>query len=415
MKKKILASVLTVAMAATLLVGCQSAAESADSASSTADTESTEESTDADAESTDAAASEGLALEDLKVGFVYVGDESDQGYTYNFMMGTDEVQESLGLSDDQIIEKTNVGEDSSCETALRELAEAGCNIIFATSFGFEDYVMEVAPDYPDVQFCHATGYQSAASDLANTHNYFSSIYEARYLSGIIAGMKTQTNKLGFVAAMPYAEVISGYTAFYLGAKSVNPDVQMEVMYTNTWNDANLEAQLAQALIDDGCDVLGQHCDSAATATTAEAAGVWQIGYNTDMIDKAPNASITSARCDWGIYPEYAINCLLNGEEIAKDWSQGLVENAVMLTAYNDALMPEGAAEAVETAKAAIISGDLHVFDTSTFTVGGAELTTFTNDFGVEFVKDGYFHEQEADFGGSSPAFSSIIDGITVKE
>ena len=400
MMKRVLKGFLCVVMAVGLFTGCQSAAESAETAKKDAGKK---------------AESGQVSKEDIKVGFVYVGDESDQGYTYNFMIGTDEMQKALGLSDEQIIEKPNVGEDSSCETALRELAEAGCNIIFATSFGFEDYVMEVAPDYPDVQFCHATGYKSAASDLPNTHNYFSSVYEARYLSGIVAGLKTQTNKLGYVAAMPYAEVISGYTAFFLGAKSVNPDVTMEVMYTNTWNDANLEAQLAQALIDDGCDVLGQHCDSAATATTAESAGVWHVGYNTSMVDKAPNASLTSARIDWGIYAEYAVDCVLKGKEIDKDWSRGLKEDAVLLTDYNKKLLPEGAETKVEEAKAAIWDGSLHVFDTSKFTVAGKEVTTFKNEAGVEFIKDGYFHEQEAGFGGSSPAFAQIIDGITVKE
>ncbi|SHK47757.1 BMP family ABC transporter substrate-binding protein [Hespellia stercorisuis] len=397
MKKKIIGALLSVVMIVGLVAGCSSSSSDSSSGSS--------------------AGSDALSKDNIKVGFVYIGDDSDQGYTSNFMDGTKEMKKALGLSDDQVIEKTNVGEDSSCETALRELAEGGCNIIFATSFGFEDYVMEVAGDYPDVQFCHATGYQSAASELANVHNYFSSIYEARYLTGIIAGMKTETNKIGYVAAMPYSEVISGYTAFYLGAKSVNPDVQMEVQYTNTWNDANLEAQLAQALVDDGCDVIGQHCDSAAAATTAEKAGVWQIGYNTNMIDKAPKASITSCRCDWGIYAEYAVQSLLDGKEIDKDWSQGLAENAVLVTDYNEDLMPEGAADAVEKAKQSIIDGDLHVFDTSTFTVDGKEMTTYKNDFGTEFIKDGYFHEQEIGYGGSSPAFPSdwIIDGITVKK
>ena len=190
--------------------------------------------TAADADTTAAAAEatgNGVAKEDLKVGFVHVSDPSDMGYTYNHDRGTNDMAERLGLSSDQIINKYNTPESAECETALRELAEEGCQIIFATSFGFEDYVIKVAADYPDIQFCHATGYKAATCGLSNVHNYFGEIYQARYLSGIAAGLKTETNKLGYVAAVPYAEVISGYDAFYLGAKSVNPDVEMVVMYT----------------------------------------------------------------------------------------------------------------------------------------------------------------------------------------
>lgn len=421
MKRKLVSLALAAAMAGLLLQGCQSAAESAGGSGTATSTASSMAASASSDMTSGASAGTGLTKENLKVGFVYVGDDTDQGYTSNFMDGTDELKTDLGLSDDQIIEKTNIPESSECETALRELAEAGCNIIFATSFGFEDYVEQVAPDYPDIQFCHATGYQCATDDLDNTHNYFPQIYQARYLTGIIAGMKTKTNKLGYVAAMPFSEVESGYSAFYLGAKSVNPDVTMEVQFTNSWNDPNLEAQLAQALIDDGCDVLGQHADSAATATTAEAAGVWQIAYNSDMIDKAPNASITGCRCDWGAYEKEAVQDLLDGKAIPQDWTGGLSENAVTLTAYNDALMPEGAADAVEAAKQKIISGELNVFDCSTFTINGGQTpTSYKNDFGTEFVIDGVFREQDPDVGGSSPAWPASegsawnIDGITVK-
>ena len=393
MKKKMLALVLCISMVGLLLVGC-------------GDKKSDKSSSDGK-----------LTKDNIKVGFVYVGDDSDQGYTSNFMDGTREMMAEIGLSEDQVIEKTNVSEDSACETALKELAEEGCNIIFATSFGFEDFIQQVAPDYPDIQFCHATGYQCASDDLDNTHNYFPQIYQARYLTGILAGMITKTNKIGYVAALPFSEVISGYTAFYLGAKSVNPDVTMEVQYTNTWNDANLEAQLAQALIDDGCDVLGQHCDSAAPATTAEKAGAYQVGYNTAMIDKAPAASLTSCRCDWGAYATYAVKCLLDGDEIAQDWSEGLNEDAVVITDYNKDLVTDEMIAAVDEAKEAILDGSLHVFSTDSFKVGGKTMDSYENDFGVQFIKDGYFHEQDPDFGGSSPAWPSdwIIDGITVKE
>lgn len=422
MKKKVLGILLSLSMVSVMLAGCTSAADQAASSGSSSAEESSSEasseasSKDESSESSEASTGDKLSVEDLKVGFVYVGDETDQGYTANFMSGTKELKETLGLSDDQVIEKVNIPETSECETALRELAEAGCNIIFATSFGFEDFVEEVAPDYPDIQFCHATGYQSANDDLDNTHNYFPQIYEARYLTGIVAGLKTKTNKLGYVAAFAFSEPMSGYTAFYLGAKSVNPDVTMEVKYTNSWNDPTQEAQLAQALIDDGCDVIGQHADSTATATTCEANGVWSIGYNSDMISRAPKASLTSCRCDWGAYAIYACQALLDGEEIAQDWTGGLNEGAVIVCPFNDDIMPEGAAEAVEKAEKAIKSGELHVFDTSTFTVGGEEMTTYTNDYGVEFIKDGYFHEQDPEYGGSSPAWPTdwVIDGITAE-
>ena len=209
MKKKMLSAFLCAAMAVTLVAGC--GAPAADAGKDKGGDSKKE-------------ASEGIPKDEIKVGFVHISDPSDMGYTYNHDLGTKEMQKELGLSDDQIINKYNVPEDAECDTALRELVEAGCNIIFATSFGFEDYVKEVAAEYPDIQFCHATGFQASDSGLDNFHNYFASIYEGRYLAGIAAGLKTETNKLGYVAAHPFAEVISGYTAFYLGAKSVNPDV-----------------------------------------------------------------------------------------------------------------------------------------------------------------------------------------------
>lgn len=225
-------------------------------------------------ETVDEVLGEGIPLDEIKLGFVHVSDPSDMGYTYNHDKGTQKMKEDLGLRDDQIINKYNTPEGAECETAVRELVEAGCNLIFCTSFGHEDYMLLVAEEYPDVQFCHATGYKAASSGLDNVHNYFGRIYQARYLSGIAAGLRTETNKLGYVSAMPFAECISGYTAFYLGAKSVNPDVTMMVGYTNSWNDPTVESQVAQSLIDAGCDVICQHADSTATQTTAEANGVW---------------------------------------------------------------------------------------------------------------------------------------------
>jgi len=379
-------------MMVSVLAGCN-AKPAAESGSSDADTS---------AEGTEPG---GIAAEDIKVGFVHVSDASDMGYTYNHDLGTQEMQKALGLSDDQIINKFNVPESSECETALRELVEAGCNIIFATSFGFEDYVLEVAADYPDIQFCHATGYQAASSGLANVHNYFASIYEARYLAGIAAGLKTESNKLGYVAAFPFAEVISGYTAFYLGAKSVNPDVEMEIMYTNSWNDPTVESQVAKALIDRGCDVVSQHSDSTAPATTAEENGIWQVGYNNDMIDAAPKASLISARIDWGIYVTEAVQAVIDGTEIPVDWCKGLVEDAVYLSPLNTDIAAEGTQEAIDTAAEALKAGELDVFAGPLHGVSpdGEEVTLGEGE---------RFAEQEE---ASAPSWSYIIDGCTVVE
>ncbi|NLG10474.1 MAG: BMP family ABC transporter substrate-binding protein [Coriobacteriaceae bacterium] len=356
-----------------------------------------------------AAAGAGITKETVKVGFVHISDPSDMGYTYNHDVGTKEMQQALGLSDSQIINKFNVPEGAECDTALRELVDAGCNIIFATSFGFEDYVLEVAKEYPDVQFCHATGYKAASSELPNMHNYFASIYEARYLAGIAAGLKTETNKLGYVAAFPFAEVISGYTAFYLGAKSVNPDVTMQIMYTNSWNDPTVESQVAKALIEKGCDVISQHSDSTAPATTAEDNGVWQVGYNNDMISAAPKASLISARIDWGIYVTEAVQSVLDGKEIPTDWCKGLADDAVFLSPLNTAIAAPGTQEAIDKAAKAIKSGELKVF--------AGPLTGEGFDFdgkpvSITVAAGDHFPEQEA---ASAPSWNYVIPGCTVLE
>ena len=287
MKKRILALLLAGVMAVGL-AAC----------GGTADTEPAEEETAEAAETTETEATEGIAAADLKIGLILVGEAAD-AYNKNHIEGMQAACEALGVDyDSQVVVKANIGEDSTCADAIGELIDAGCQAIFADSFGHEQYMIEAAPDYPDVQFCHATGYQGASDNLDNTHNYFAQIYQARYLAGIAAGLKTETNKLGYVAAKPFAEVISGYTAFYLGAKSVNPDVTMLVNYTNEWSDATKEATNAQALIDQGCDVISQHSDTSAPATTAETNGVFAVGYNDDMIPVAPNAALVSARINW---------------------------------------------------------------------------------------------------------------------
>jgi basic membrane protein A len=391
MGKKVIAVLVAAMMMAAMLVGCSAPAPTPSPNQPTTPVE------------------EGVTKDNIKVGFVHISDPSDMGYTYNHDQGTKEMQAALGLRDDQIINKYNVPEGAECDTALRELVEAGCNIIFATSFGFEDYVKEVAAEYPDVQFCHATGFQAATAGLANFHNYFASIYEARYLAGIAAGLKTETNKLGYVAAFPFAEVISGYTAFYLGAKTVNPDVTMEIMYTNSWNDPTVEAQVAKALIDRGADVISQHSDSTAPATTAEENGVWQVGYNNDMISAAPKASLISARIDWGIYVTEAVQAVIDGGAIPVDWCKGLKDGAVYLSPLNTAIAAPGTQEAIDMNAAAIESGEMHVFAGP---LTGAGVDFSGNPVNIDIPAGEFYPEQLA---ASAPSWNYIIPGCTVLE
>ncbi|MDR1422880.1 MAG: BMP family ABC transporter substrate-binding protein [Coriobacteriales bacterium] len=393
MKKKVLALVLALALMLTMLAGCG--------------TPASQEGNTTPEGGTDAGTA--ITLDTIKVGFVHVSDQSDMGYTYNHDIGTQEMQAALGLRDDQIINKFNIPEGAECAAALQELIDQGCNIIFATSFGFEDYVKEAAAANPDVQFCHATGYQAAGSGLSNFHNYFASVYEARYLAGIAAGLKTETNRLGYVAAFPFAEVISGYTAFYLGAKSVNPDVTMDVMYTNSWNDPTVEAQVAKALIERGCDVISQHSDSTAPATTAEENGVWQVGYNNDMIPAAPDASLISARINWGIYVTEAVQTLLDGGQIPVDWCKGLADGAVYLSPLNAAIAADGTQAAISDAEAKLLSGEVHVFG-GPLTGNGVDFDG--NPISIDIPAGDYYHEQEE---ASAPSWGYVVPGCTVIE
>lgn len=348
---------------------------------------------------------EQLSFSNVKVGFVHVGDPSDMGYTYNHDLGTQNMMKALGLSENQVLNKFNISEDDNCAAALRELAEDGCNIIFATSHGFEPYVQEVAAEYLDIQFCHANGYMAPTGE-PNTHNYFGRIHEARYLSGIVAGMKAKeigNPKLGYVAAFPYAEIVSGFTAFYLGAKSVYPEVTMKIMYTGSWNDPTKEAQNTQALADAGCGVISQHCDSSAPATAAQKAGIFQVGYNSPMIDVAPNASLTSAVWDWSKYLVFAVTCVVNGETIPPDWAGGLSDGVCNISALNEALIADGSKEAVETARTAIMNGTLQVFagPLHGFSAEGEEITIEEGDYYEESIK------------ASCPSWYYILDGCEV--
>ncbi|SKC02389.1 basic membrane protein A [Lachnospiraceae bacterium] len=422
MKKKSCSILLGIMLAATsLLSACGSAtADSADAATK-ASSQAASEST-----ATESAQGAGIAASDLKVGVIYVGDENE-GYTESHMAGIDAMQEALGLTDDQIIEKTTIPEDETCYDAAVDLASQGCNAIFATSFGHEDYLLQAAGEYPDIQFFHATGYQAASSGLSNFHNYFTKIYEARYVSGVVAGLKLNEMiekgditedkaKIGYVGAFPYAEVISGYTSFYLGAKSVCPSVTMEVQYTNSWADMSAENEVATSLISNGAVLISQHADTTGAPSACEAAGVPCVGYNVDMTSVAPNTALTSAANNWGAYYTIAGQSLVDGTAIPVDYAEGYDKGCVNITALNEGVVAEGTADKVAEVEAALADGSLHVFDTTTFTVGGKTLEDLVAEGGdyakyADYVSDGYFHESEI---VSAPAFDLIIDGITAQ-
>ena len=414
-----LAAVMALSLAA---CGSSGGKDASGAASEAAGSSAAEGSAEAGAAS-EAAKTGSIAKEDIKVGYILVGDENE-GYSAAHIDGAKAMAKTLGLSEDQIIYKYNVPEDETAYDAAVDLADQGCNIVFATSFGFEPYVIEAAKEYPDVQFCHATGYQAASSGLSNMHNYFTSIYEARYVSGVVGGMKLKQMisdgkltadqaKVGYVGAYPYAEVISGYTAFFLGVRSVVPEATMEVKYTNSWGSFDLEKEAADALISDGCVLIGQHADTTGAPTAAEAAGVPCVGYNISMIATAPDEALTSATNDWSVYPTMAVEAVMNGTKIPVDWCKGLADGAVGITELNDKAVALGTAEIVQEVEDKIKSGKLHVFDTSTFTVDGKTLDTYKKEGSDnEYISDGYFHESEF---ASSPAFDILIDGITTIE
>lgn len=367
----------------------------------------------------------GIPADQIKVGYIYIGDENE-GYTAAHYEGAKEMMAELGLSEDQVIIKWNIPETEEAYDAAIDLAEAGCNIIFANSFSFESYVIQAASEYPDVQFCHATGFQAASCGLSNMHNYFTSIYEARYVSGVVAGLKLNamiadgtitedTCKIGYVGAFPYAEVISGYTSFFLGVRSVCPSATMDVKFTNSWASFDLEKEAAEALVAQGCVLIAQHADTTGAPTACQALGVPCVGYNVSMNEVAPDSALTSSSNNWGIYNTYAVKSVIDGTPIDVDWCQGLAQGAVLITELNEKTVAEGTADKVAEVEAAIIDGSTHVFDTATFTVGGEKLEDLiasNADYAKyeAYVSDGYFHESEL---ASAPAFDIAIDGITM--
>ena len=360
----------------------------------------------------------------VKVGVIYIGDENE-GYTEAHMKGIADMKKALNLSDSQVIEKTSIPEDETCYEAAVDLADQGCTIIFANSFGHESYMMQAAQKYPNVQFCHATGYQAASSGLSNMHNYFTDVYESRYVSGVVAGLKindliksgkitADKAKMGYVGAYPYAEVVSGYTSFYLGAKSVCPSVTMEVQYTNSWADMAKEGEVASQLIANGAVLISQHADTTGAPSVCEKKSIPVVGYNVDMTSIAPNQALTSASINWAPYYTYAVKSVIDGTAIDTDWCKGYADDADSITTLNTKAVAAGTADKVKEVETAIKSGTLNVFDTTKFTIKGATIESLISsnaDFKKyeKSVSKGYFHESEL---SSAPSFDLRIDGIT---
>ena len=381
----------------------------------------------------------------VMVGFITLHDENST-YDKNFIDAAKAACATLGLVENEnYFIKTNVGETEQCAEVAADLVDAGCNIIFADSFGHEPYMIEVAKENPDVQFCHSTGTRAHTEGLANYHNAFASIYEGRYLAGIAAGLKlnamieagdikAEEAKMGYVGAFTYAEVVSGYTSFYLGAKSVCPSVTMDVTFTGSWYDETLEKEGAEKLIQGGCKLISQHADSLGAPTACENAGVPNVSYNGSTKDACPNTFIVSSRIDWAPYYEMCIKAVMDGTEIPADWTGPLKTGSVVLTDVNETVAAAGTADAIKEAAAKLEAGEIHVFDCSTFTTkaddtmnafkvdylkvdADGHITSYMADVDTdqaytgdtEVVHDGYFAESEK---RSAPYFDLEIDGIT---
>ena len=361
----------------------------------------------------------------VKVGFIFLHDENST-YDLNFINAAKEACEKLGV---EYVMKTGVDESEACYEAAADLADSGCNIIFADSFGHEDYMIQAAKEYPNVQFCHATGTKAHTEDLPNYHNAFASIYEGRYLGGIAAGMKlnqlieegkitAEQAKLGYIGAFTYAEVISGYTSFFLGARSVCPSATMEVTFTGSWYDPTLEQEAAIKLINDKCVVISEHADSMGAPTEFQKNGIPFVFYNGSAAEACPDTYIVASRINWEPYFELIINAVAGGEEIPTDYTGTIATGSVVLAELNEAAAAPGTKEAIEEATAKLASGELKVFDTATFTKDGAALESYLADVDTdpaytpdtEVIIDGFFHESEF---RSAPYFDLQIDGITL--
>ena len=384
----------------------------------------------------------------LKVGVILIGDETE-GYTLAHMNGIKEAAANVGLADNQIIWKYTVPEDQTVYDSAVDLIGQGCTLIIGNSYGHQTYLDLVAEEFPETTVVSMTGDFAAISGKPNFKNGFTKIFQARYVSGVVAGMKVAellesgelsadkqpdsfdadgNVKIGYVGAFPYAEVVSGYTAFFLGIRSVVPTVSMEVEYTNSWFDIDKEAAAAEALIAKGCVIIGQHADStgapAATQKQLDAGKIcYSVGYNIDMLPTAPTAALVSPTNEWSVCYTDLFTAALNGEDLPVDWAKGFEANAVALTDLGPSVAA-GTAEKVAEIEAALADGSLKVFDVNTFTVGGETVTTCPVDMSfidfttmtaiyegetIEAIVDGAFAESEF---RSAPYFALRIDGIT---
>ena len=385
---------------------------------------------EAPAEETPAATSETeatTASKDIKVGFIFLHDENST-YDLNFINAAKAACAEVGLTDDQVMMKTNISESQACYDAAAELVDAGCDLIITDSFGHESFALAAAKEFPEVHFVSCTGVKAHTEGLSNFHNAFASIYEGRYLAGVAAGLKlnemiengditAEEAKMGYVGAFPYAEVKSGYTSFFLGARSVCPSVTMEVTFTSSWYDEALEKEAANKLINNGCVLISQHADSMGAPTACETAGVPNVSYNGSTVAACPNTFIVSSRIDWTPFFVYAINCVASSEDIGYDWTGTLATGSVVLTDVNEQAAAAGTAEKIAEVMKALEDGSVKVFDTATFTVNGETVTTYladVDDLGdyvgeTEAISDGVFLES---FYRSAPYFDLDIDGIT---
>jgi len=385
------------------------------------------------------APTEAAAANEIKAGFIFLHDENST-YDLNFINAVKEACDKLGV---EYISKVNIPESEECLDAALELVDEGCNFIFADSFGHEPYMLQAARECPDVQFCHATGTQAHTAGVANYHNAFANIYEGRFLGGVAAGMKlnemieageitADQAKVGYIGAFPYAEVVSGMTSFYLGVRYMCPTATMDVTFTNSWYDPTLEQEGAIKLIENDCVLISLHADSMGAPTECQNNGVPFVFYNGSAAEACPDTYIVASYINWAPYLEYAMNCVINGEEIAVDWTGTLENGGVALKEINEAVAAEGTAEKIEEIKGMMLDGSLKVFDTNTFTVtvdtekklnvnatvdADGYLTSYladVDDMGdlvgeTEVIADGYFHESEF---RSAPYFDLFIDGIT---
>lgn len=424
----------TLLMVLTMIMALAACAKDEATTDDMYDKEASEE--QSEKEATDEA-KEDEATSKVKVGIILVHDENT-GYDYAHIQGIKAAAAAVGFTDDQVIWKYNISEDEKAYDTATDLVEQGCTYIFSDSYGHQSYMLQAASENEDVVFVSMTGDTAALSGLPNFKNAFNYTYESRYVSGVVAGMKLaelvengevgDSNmdengdiKIGYVGAYPYAEVVSGYTGFYLGVKSIVNNVVMDVTYTNSWYDPTAEAEAANSLVSNGAIILSQHADSTGAPSATEAlleggTTAYIIGYNVDMLSVAPTAALTSSQNDWGVYYTYAFNSIVSGDDIMTDWAKGYSDGAVMISELGGSVA-EGTAEKVEEVEAALKAGTLHIFDTSKFTVGGEAVTSYlaidtdgdwVGDTG-EAITDGIFNESTL---RSAPYFGLRIDGIT---